>query len=192
MLNLIKIAITGSIATGKSSALKVFEKFDSYTLSADKIVHKLLKEDQILKKNITDLLGEEVIEQNELNRKKIAKKVFICPEKLKSLENLIHPKVLDYIEKTYEKISRDKKYKLFVVEMPLIYEMQKENFFDIILVISAKEKIAKERYKESDFEIRKNLQMSLNQKEKKATYIIENNSTIKSLENKVYKFITTL
>jgi dephospho-CoA kinase len=187
MLNLIKILITGYLAAGKSSALEIFKKNGSYTLSADETVHFLIKEDKILKKNIIDLLGEDVLEKNELNREKIAKKVFECPEKLKSLEKLIHPKVFDFIYKEYEKIKKEKKYKYFVVEMPLVFDIDKIKFFDKIILISAKENICKQRYKKNDFELRKQFQVPLNRCEN--LHVIENNSTKKSLEDKIFNFI---
>jgi dephospho-CoA kinase len=187
MLNLIKILVTGYLAAGKSSALEIFKKLGSYTLSADEIVHFLLKEDKILKKNIIDLLGEDVLEKSEINREKIAKKVFVYPEKLKSLEKLIHPKVFDFIYKEYEKIKTQKKYKYFVVEMPLVFDIEKIKFFDEVVLISAKEDLCKQRYKKQDFELRKQFQVSLDKCEN--VFVIENNSTIKSLEDKILNFI---
>ncbi len=187
MLKLIKIALTGSIACGKSTALKIFKKNGAYIVSADEIVHKMLKEDEKLKEKIIDLLGSKVVENSTLNRKKIAEIVFENPELLRKLEKLIHPSVIKEIKEESQK-AKKQDYKLFVVEIPLLFEMKREMFFNIIVLITAKDEIAKKRHQdERDFVRRKNLMMPVEKKEKLSTYIIDNNSTIENLEEKINK-----
>ena len=77
MLKLGKIAIVGGILAGKSSACKIMHSQGSYVISADDIVHKIYLEDITLKEQIVNLLGNGVLTNNQLDRKKIAKIVFL-------------------------------------------------------------------------------------------------------------------
>lgn len=181
-----KIAITGGIATGKSQALKIFKKLGSYVLNADEIVHTLLLKNNDIKLQIIETFGNEILEKNKINRKKLAKIVFEDKKKLVTLEKIIHPQVLIEIEKEYEKV-KSKKFNFFVVEMPLLFEIGAQKYFDIIITISSKEEIAKKRYKYKDYMNRKKRQLPLREKGKLSDFTITNNQTLSSLEEKIIK-----
>ncbi len=181
-----KIAITGGIATGKTQALKIFKKLGSYTLNADEIAHTLLIKNKNIKLQIVENFGKEILEKRKINRKKLAKIVFSDEKKLALLEKIIHPQVIYKIEKEYEKV-KNKNYKFFVVEMPLLFEIGSQKYFDIIITISAKEEIAKKRYKYKDYMYRKKRQFSLKEKETLSDFTITNNQTLSSLEKKIIK-----
>ena len=185
-----KIAITGNIATGKSEALKVFKKLRSYTIDADKIVHELIENDFDIKKQVLDLLGEKILENGKIDRKKIAKIVFSDENKLKKLEGLIHPKVLIEIEKEYNRV-KNKNFDFFVVEIPLLFEIGYQSFFDIVITITAKDTIAKKRYKDKDYTLRKQRQMSEIDTEKLSDFVIENNQNLSDLEENIKKLSIT-
>jgi len=190
VLKLKKIAITGNIATGKSEALKIFKKLGSYTIDADKIVHDLIENDFDIKKQILDLFGKKILENGKIDRKKIAKIVFSDENKLKKLENLIHPKVLKEIENEYKKV-KNKSFDFFVVEIPLLFEISYQSFFDIVITITAKDIIAKKRYKDKDYTLRKQRQMSEIETEKLSDFVIENNQNLSDLEKNIKKLLLT-
>jgi len=91
MLKLVKIAITGGVASGKSSVCRFFQELGAYVVNADAIVHKLLDPSSDLGKQIIQLFGT-------LSRKRLSEIVFEDPEKLEKLEKLLHPAVLKKIE----------------------------------------------------------------------------------------------
>ena len=181
-----KIAITGNIASGKSQALKIFNKLGAYTIDADSIVHKLLLNDIDLKTKIASLFDTTILEDEKIARDKIAKIVFKDETKLKKLENLLHPKVLAEIEKEYEKVKNGN-FIFFIVEMPLLFEIGVQKLFDIVITISTKEDIAKKRSKDKYYMLRKKRQMPLKEKEKLSDFVIENNQDISSLEKNIKK-----
>ena len=88
-ITLRKIAVTGGIASGKSTVCHLFEKLGAYTVSADAIVHQLLDPTQSLGKKVIVLLGPDVVIEGQLSRERIAQKVFCNPCLLKKLEKLI-------------------------------------------------------------------------------------------------------
>ena len=79
MLKLKKIAITGSLATGKSSLCSIFQELGAYVVSADQIVHQLLSLNTTYAKQVTRLLGDEIVVHNSIDRKKVAYIVFQSP-----------------------------------------------------------------------------------------------------------------
>ncbi|HEU64408.1 MAG TPA: dephospho-CoA kinase [Chlamydiae bacterium] len=185
-----KIVITGNIAAGKSEALKIFKKLKAYTVDADTIAHDLIENDFDIKKQVLDLFGEKILEKGKINRKKIAKIVFSDENKLKKLEKIIHPKILNEIEKEYERV-KNKNFNFFVVEIPLLFEIGYQGFFDIVVTITTKDIIAKKRYKDKDYTLRKQRQLSETDTAKLSDFVIENNQSLSDLEKNIKKLLVT-
>lgn len=199
MLILKKVAITGGIACGKSSVCQILKNLGiAYVVSADEIVHQLLSTQTDLRKKITLLLGPDIVVNGQLNRRKIAEKVFSDPEKLQILESLLHPYALEEIQKQYLQVDGSTNFPLFVVEIPLLYEIEAEGFYDsVIVVTSDKEKCLqrlkdKTSYGKEEYEKRMARQLPIEEKTKKADYIIENNGDLKSLEKSIRELIPSL
>ncbi|MFA6118318.1 MAG: dephospho-CoA kinase [Parachlamydiales bacterium] len=180
-----KLAITGGISSGKTQALKIFKKLGSYTVNTDKIAHKLLDTKNI-KNKIIKIFGKEIQKKDKIDRKRLAKIVFENENRLYQLEKILHPQILDEIKTEYEKI-KNKDYLFFVVEIPLLFEIKAEKFFDVIITVSAKDSIAKKRYKYKDYVQRKKRQMSLKEKAKLSDYVIRNNLDLSNLEKNIKK-----
>ncbi len=191
MLKLKKIAITGSVAAGKSQVNSYFKKYGAYTVNSDKIVHKLLSINSPLGKQIIKLLGKDILVNNEINREKIAEKVFSNSEKLKNLEKLIHPYVFDEIKNEYDK-AKNEKYNLFVVEMALLFEVGAESFYDYIITVIANINTRKERYKKNDFEKREQRLFPQDKKAKLSNFTIVNETSLEELEKQVKLIIEKL
>jgi dephospho-CoA kinase len=111
------VALTGGIATGKSSVAKMFEA-DGYTvIDADRIAHEML---DAQKEKIADMFGEEVIDNGRVDRKRLGAIVFADPLKRKKLEGLLHPLIYDKIEQLATK--EDAKGRPYIVDIPLFFE----------------------------------------------------------------------
>lgn len=103
------VGVTGYLGSGKSTALTYFEDNGFYTIDADKIVHELYEPGKDGWRKINDFFGEEYIGKNgKVNRKKLGKKVFKDPAKLRILEKLIHPLVFNEISKRVQTSGSDK------------------------------------------------------------------------------------
>lgn len=193
MLKLRKIAVTGNLAAGKSTVCHLLKKLGAHVLDSDKIVHTLLNSSPI-KKAIVKLLGEEVLEKGRIDRSKIARIVFNSKKnkKLLQLEKIIHPEVLKKINQKYRESKKKNKDQLFVVEMPLLFEMKAEKFFDFVISVIADEKICAGRFG-TDFKKRNQRQMTSAEKTKKADFVIYNNQDLKSLKKQttnLYSYLT--
>jgi dephospho-CoA kinase len=198
MLNLKKIAVTGGTASGKSSVCRVFQNLGAYVISADQITHQLLSNDNTLIQQIADLLGEQVLKEGNLDRKKVAEIVFRSPAKLLELEARIHPKVTEEIKRQWEDIQKGNTYSLFVVEIPLLFETQDTSWYDAtITVISPQEKsisrfCSSTGYGPDEYERRMSRQMVPEEKARRATYVIDNSETLDELEAQVHTLFSKL
>ena len=191
MLKLKKIAVTGGLAAGKTTVCRIFEELGAYVVSADEIVHQLLSPGTALGHQVIRLLGSDVISGKSFDRKKIAAKVFSQPDLLQSLEELIHPAVFDEIERKYAEIAKKGSHSLFVAEIPLLFESEREKHFDTVITVVADPDISKKRYTEQthepvqEFEKRMTRQYEPETKAKQSNYVIENNGSIEQLKNKI-------
>ncbi len=190
MLKLRKIAITGGIASGKSTVCRFFQEHGAYIIDSDALTRELLSKNDIIKK-IINIFGNEVLENNKINKKKLAEIAFDNPKKLQLLENLIHPYVFKEIDKQYQKAKKENKYRFFVVEIPLLFETHKETEFDYIITIEAEEKKAKDRMILSleDYKKRQKRLFSINEKIKQSDFVIHNTKDLEYLKREVEKII---
>lgn len=186
------IGLTGNFGTGKSTVLNLFEQFGSTTISADLLVAEILQRPTTINA-IASLLGHHVIkDQGELDKGRIASIIFDDSEKRKQVESIIHPLVFDEADKIYKQAQKKKLNPLVVFEVPLLFERGYEKHFDkTILVyctkeITIKRLIAKGFSKEESLK-RIRVQMPLEEKVKKADYIIDNSFSVENTKKQIEK-----
>ena len=193
MRNSLAIGITGILGSGKTTVAKILKKMGFKVVSCDEIVHKLLNKKNIIKK-FGEILGNEVIKNNKIDKEKVREIIFNNSEKKKKIENILHPEVFKKIKK--EILDTKKKGGIIFIEIPLLFETKSEKLFDKIMVVSALRKEIKKRlknkYSEREIEnIWKN-QLSLSYKKKKADYIVNNSGSIIKTEKNVKKIVNRL
>ncbi len=192
MLGLKKIAITGGVASGKTSVCRYFEELGAFVVNADAIVHELLTPATDLGQQIIRQFGPEILENRKISRRILAEKVFKDPEKLKLLEALIHPAVLQKIEELYSQACQEGIYSSFVVEIPLLFEIEGDKFYDAAVAVLSDEAVASRRFEQagfqkSEYERRMSRQLKPHQKAARALYTIHNNGSLEDLRKEVIK-----
>ncbi len=191
MLALKKVAVTGGLASGKSTVCRLFEELGSYVVSADAIVHQLLSPDTAVGQQVISLLGPDSISDHRFDRRKIADKVFSHPDLLRALEKILHPAVFNEIKTKYLQIKNEQKHSLFVAEIPLLYESESDHFYDAVIAVTADPDICRRRFKEhnqhddNEFDKRMKRQLSPQQKAAKAQFLITNNGSLDELKQQV-------
>ncbi len=192
---MILIGLTGTIGSGKTFALNFFRSKKIKVFSADEEVKKIL-EKKTVKEKIYKLFPKSFIGKK-LNKTMLASIVFGEKKKLRKLEKIIHP----YVRKK-KKIffNINKKKKLIIMEIPIIFEQKAEKNYDYIILMDVNKKIQFQRIKK-----RKNITNELfkkilsnqisNKKKNLADFIINNNGpkkkTKKSLKKTLDKIIST-
>lgn len=178
---MLKVALTGNIASGKSFLLKLFQDMGAYTVNADQIGHRLLDQ-PFIKKSITQTFGSSVLTQDCIDRSKLAKLVFNDPPAIDTLERLLHPLILKEIESEAMKASAQD-YPFFIAEVPLLFEKGWERFFDKTVVVMSPSDLCKKRSKLSskDFELRQQRFMPDSIKKAKADFCLHNEGSLEEL-----------
>jgi len=192
---MILIGLTGTIGSGKTFALNFFKSEKIATFSADEEVKKILKI-KTIKEKIYKLFPEPFFKKK-LNKSILASIVFNDKKKLNKLEKIIHPHV-----KKNKKIflSKNKKKKLVVMEIPIIFEQKSKKYYDYIILMNVNKKIQQQRVmkrKKMTLKLLKKIlsnQIS-NKKKKYADFVINNNGqkekTKQTLKKTLDKIVST-
>ncbi|MBS0623348.1 MAG: dephospho-CoA kinase [Verrucomicrobia bacterium] len=183
-----KVAITGSYAVGKSTVCGFFKELGAYVVSADAIVHRLLSSSTDISLRVRGLLGEEVIVNGEIDRSRVAQKVFADAKLLQQLEAILHPAVLEELQKEVQKAILNN-VPLFVAEVPLLFEADFEKEFDVTVAVLCD--IPRRPYS-PDEEARRSRMLTPQQKAHRAQYVLVNNETLASLKKSVITLFNQL
>jgi dephospho-CoA kinase len=178
--------LTGNYGMGKSLALSFFGKLGAFTLDADLIVGEILKEEAVLV-GIRRLLGNGVFgEDGGLIKERVSERIFRDESLRHALEDIIHPRVFERMDE----ILSAREEKVAVIEGTLIYERGYEGRFDKMIVVWTDEDAALGRLQASGISIedaRRRLycQMPVEEKKKKADFVINNSGTPEETKRQV-------
>jgi dephospho-CoA kinase len=177
----VAVAITGAIGAGKSAALEAFARQGAATISSDEIVHRLLRRDPDVRRELVERFGPEVVGSDGADRAKIAEIVFGDLDQLDWLEKLLHPRVVrENLAWREELASRDDPPSLAVTEVPLLYETGADRRFDVVVVITAPESVRRGRRPLADD--REQRLLPEEEKVARADYAYVNDGTLEDLD----------
>ncbi len=182
---MIKIGITGSLASGKSTVVTLMSKNKYPIFSADKEVHKLYKEQKIVKRLKT--IFKITSNSNSNIKKKIKGAIGFSHKNLRKLEIFLHPQVRKRM-KSFIKKKENKK--ILLLEIPLLFESKLQKEFDVIIFVNANKKIRVKRFKKRGgkgelFTILDKRQNKASVKIKLSNHTIHNNTSLKNLKKNV-------
>ncbi len=184
--------LTGGIATGKSTAAKIFSDLGLEIVDADRIAHMMLdrKSDQI-----ADMFGSKCIDNGKVDRKVLGSIVFSDRVKLAALEEMLHPLIYDEIKRRADDL--DMLQKPYLIDIPLFFEKRGYPIKNSILVYAPREMqlqrlMAREGYNLDEANRRIDAQIGIESKRDMATYIINNTKDIKHLEKECKKIAKLL
>lgn len=180
------VAITGGLASGKSTVARYLGALGAQVIESDLIVRNLLT-DPAIKAQLVTLLGQEIIlGDGQLSHSRMAKTIFEDSEKRKSVEALLHPLVYDEIESAARKLPAGV---ILAVEVPLLFESRGEHIFDTVICVDVPAQLAGERFcaaggSKEQFALRERAQMRRAEKVDRANYVIINDGTPEELWQK--------
>ena len=190
----IKIGITGSIGMGKSTVSSIFRNNNIKVWDADFEVHNLYKNGKEGYNSIISIYPE-LKDKVEINRNKVSNLLREKKIDLKLIEEIIHPLLIRSRE---EFIKKNKKDNFLIFDIPLLYETKAYIWLDYVINVFCSKKNQIKRLKQREnFDIKKinyliSKQISVNQKNKKADYIINTDQDLKQVERQVINFIKTM
>ncbi len=180
---MIKIGITGSLASGKTTASKMLSFRRGPLFSADKAVKDLYHN-----KHFKSLIRKRFKIKSKNQIKKSLKRLIMANKKnFKKLEKIIHPLVRKNMRNF---TSRNRNKKLLFYEIPLLIESKLMNYFNIIIFIKAKKQLRLSRFKLKNddkklFNLLNNRQMIDSKKIKFCDHVIVNEKNLNVLKKKL-------
>ena len=186
------IAITGSIGSGKSSALKYFKELGYPTLSSDEVVHDIYASNRDIQEQIEAIVKQPLFDEKGVDRALLSSIIFNRPDLKQRVEEVVHQAVGREIE-VWLKLHEQEEFGF--VEVPLLFETEGQTHFDLTLMIAIDEKLQIERLIQNrgltleSIEERLNSQMSQAKKRELADYVIENNNSLLELQDKLDEFL---
>jgi len=129
---MLKIGLTGGIASGKSTICQLFSSYDIPIIDADIIARQVVEPDQPAFQQVVQQFGSEIIQQDgQLNRPFLRQLIFSNPDAKIQLENILHPKIS--LELQRQSDALDTAY--CILDIPLLIESKLQDSVERILVI---------------------------------------------------------
>ena len=187
-MTILKIALTGGIACGKSQLAQIFAKFDIDIIQLDDINKEITAPKAAAIQALMNVFGKKIVNQKGgLNREVLREILLASKDNQSTIENILHPKILAKMQEKIEKIEKP----LVVVEIPLLIEGFR-SFFDRVIVVTCHDKNQLKRLKNraniNEKLAKKMIAAQITQKERLRitellpSDILENNGAIADLE----------
>lgn len=187
---MLKIGLTGGIASGKSTVAQLFEHYDIPIIDADIIARQLVKPKQAAFDEIVQLFGQHIVQADgTLNRKSLRQLIFSDNAAKQQLEHILHPK----IRQQFIQQSNQQRAPYCIVVIPLLVEANMKDIVDRVLVVDLEPKQQFKRLCERDDISQHDAQLIINnqcnrqQRLDVADDVINNNSSPEHLSQTVTK-----
>ena len=176
------IALTGGIATGKSSVAKLFKEDGFEVIDADIIAHEVLDKEASC---VAKMFGRKMINGGRVDREALGKVVFSDATQRKRLEALLHPLIYEQIKQEAAKLERKKR--PYIVDIPLFFETNRYAISKVLVVyapvsLQLKRIVLRDGSSATEAQKRIEAQIDIEEKVKKASYVIENRGTLEALK----------
>ena len=187
MKRLIKVGLTGGIATGKSMALDYWQQAGTAGIDADVLAHQALIPGTPTWDKVVRTFGSKILNRDEtVNRPKLGKIVFADEKRREALNRIIHPAVEKMWTEAIEQLEREDAATTIVVAIPLLYEVAAETKFDCVVVVGCSEatqfaRLAKKGLSKSQAQARIRAQWPLQMKMDRADFVIWNDGRLEVL-----------
>jgi len=191
---MLKVGLTGGIASGKSTVSEVFARLGAKVLDADKVAREVVLPGQPAWLKLQQAFGPEFfLPDGEVNRSKLRRLVFVDSEQRSKLNAIVHPEVMKEINHKFEQLQTSAQDAVVVVDVPLLLEVGVAHRFDRVIVVYVTKSVQIKRLRQRDglsLEGAKralSAQMVLDKKVEQADYVIDNSGTWAETQAQVEK-----
>jgi dephospho-CoA kinase len=189
------VALTGGIASGKSTVLGMLEERGAQILDSDEMAHKVVEPGQQAWREIVEHFGDEILlPDRNIDRQKLAEVIFHDPHERMVLNSITHPRIFELmageLRELQDEVGEDG---VIVLDIPLLIEANAEGIFDYNLVVDASPEIQVERliaqrgYTAEEAWARIRSQAPRDERLKSADFVIHNDRGLQELEFEVDK-----
>ena len=205
---MLKVGLTGGIASGKSVVGEMFVELGAHLVQADHIAHELMLPGQPVYNEVVRHFGREILNPDgSLNRAKLAEAAFSspvasaggtpanAPSRIEELNRIVHPAVIRSQEGWMEEMGRQDPHAVAIVEAALILEAGMAKRFDRLIVVTcseeqrvtrfaARQKLDQEAARK-EVNRRMGAQLPEAEKVKAADYVIDNSGSLDDTRRQV-------
>ncbi|MDL1970331.1 MAG: dephospho-CoA kinase [Candidatus Desulfofervidaceae bacterium] len=188
---MLKIGLTGSAGSGKSTVAGMFKHLGAIVISADEVCHQLFVPCQKTYHEIVHHFGQVCLNADgTLNRDFLRKRLLSSSEDKNALENILHPEIQTKIMQQLEEIKKSVPESVVVIEVPLLFEAGWEQMFDLIITVYADKKTCLLRLQQrgltkADAEGLLSLGWPIQEKIKRADIVIDNSQDLTTTKKQV-------
>lgn len=190
----IRVALTGGIGSGKTTALAMFCARDAAVLNSDHIVHQLLQRRDI-RQRISARLNIPMFAAGDSGRRQLADVVFADEDKLDQLQKIMFPLVKKAVEHWFES-TEVLSAGLAVVELPMLFEADMQTLFDRVILVTAPAAQRRQRQSgrmaQGEFRRRSAQQLPETEKRARADMVYDNTGSPEELDDFVAATVTAL
>jgi dephospho-CoA kinase len=195
---MLRLGLTGGIASGKSTVGATLRKLGFTVLDADSIAHQLIEQGQPAYDEVVSEFGDSILNADQrISRAALAKIVFADSHKLERLNAIIHPRVEERLLVEFDKLQRDNSRRVAFVEAALIIEAGLHRKLDGVVVVWCKpaqqlQRLLARGLSEEEARRRIASQLSLEEKLLHATEKIDCSGSLAETHRQVEELATNL
>lgn len=195
------IGITGGVGCGKSEVIRyIVKNYNCYVIFADDVAKQLQEKGNECYDEIVALLGEDILEEGgQIHKGKMAEKIFGNEELLQKVNAIVHPAVMEYVQKKMKEQEEENCVDFFLIEAALLIECGYGDIVDEMWYVYTADEIRRERLKESrgysDEKIDQIFasQLSYDEFKNACTFLLDNSGEIemthKQIDNKLEEYL---
>jgi len=195
---MLRLGLTGGIATGKTAVAAMLREFGFDILDADSLAHQLIYRGQPAYDEVLRDFGPTILDAaQQIDRSKLAAIVFADPSKLARLNAILHPRVETLIHQQFDDLSRDRARKAAFVEAALLVEANYHKKLDGLVVTWCRpeqqlERLRSRGFSEQDARIRIAAQLPAAEKLRYAAEKIDTSGTLEDTSRQVQSLAAKL
>ncbi len=191
--------LTGGIATGKSTVAGMLNELSCRIVDTDLIARQIVEPGQPALREIADLFGTEVLnDEGALDRERLRRIIIDDPKKREYLNAITHPRIGLEVLREVNEFRAEGSGSPIIVDVPLLFEAGWHTLFTAVILVYVPVHVQIERLMLRDRltreEAKKTLtfQMNIEEKKRMASYIIDNSKTFEQTRQQVKELFDVL
>ena len=196
---MLRVGLSGGVGSGRSTGSNFFDAFGSFVVNAEEEAKELMSSNETVQHGLIADFGAVIIDvSGQINKAKLAKIAFQDEDHQQTLNSVIHPYIYDSIDNQFNRVLKNGKFDIFIVDGALIFESGYDVHMDYIIVVTALLKnrieraLGRKTLSRDEILKRINLQWSEEEKVNLADFVIHNDGSEEDLKNNVKSLIEKL
>jgi dephospho-CoA kinase len=198
---LVRVALTGGIATGKSYCLERFAGLGAETIDADLLARNAVAPGTPGFDQVVERFGPEILNDGDLDRQKIGRLVFADADARRDLEAIVHPAVYAAIAAWFDELDRrretDGRQIVAIADIPLLFETDRHQDFEHVVVAACPpdrqlERLIRRGLSREEAALRIAAQLPIGEKAGRGDYVIDTSGAFAQTDAQIDRVWTAL